>query len=94
MASESQSQVSRGTSTSPRKMLRPRLSRCHTDRLSTRPRISACGTEYWGQEVRFNGAPLMAPVSVLRSVDWGLSYYAPCRMQSWEAPKGINGGLD
>lgn len=36
----------------------------------------------------------MAPVSVLRSVDWGLSYYAPCRMQSWEAPKGINGGLD
>lgn len=65
MASESQFHVSKGTSTSPRKMLRPRLSRCHTDRLSTRPGSSACGTEYWGQEVRFSGAPLVALASVL-----------------------------
>lgn len=27
------------------------------------------------------------------SVDWGLSYHTPCRMESWGAPKGINGGL-
>lgn len=46
VGSESQFHVSRGTSTSPRKMLRPRLSRCHTDRLNTRPWSSACGTEY------------------------------------------------
>lgn len=61
VASESQFHVSRGTSTSPRKTLRPRLSRCHTDRLSTRPRSSACGTEYWGQEAAFSGTPLVAP---------------------------------
>lgn len=72
VGSESQSHVSRGTSTSPRKMLRPRLSRCHTDRLSTRPRSSACGTEYWGQEVCFNEAASMAPASVLRECWLGL----------------------
>lgn len=45
VASESQFHVSRGTSTSPRKMLRPRLSRCHTDSFSMRPARSACWTE-------------------------------------------------
>lgn len=66
VGSESQFHVSKGTSTSPRKMLRPRLSRCHTDRLSTRPESSACGMEYWGQEGRFSGARRPALASVLQ----------------------------
>lgn len=83
MGSESQSHVLRGTSTSPRKMLRPRLSRCHTDRLSTRPRSSACGTEYWGQEVRFKGP--------LRQCGrgWGGGAVLPCSLHDgiWGSPE-------
>lgn len=93
VGSEPQSHVSKGTSASPRKMLRPRLSRCHTDRLSTRPWSSACGTEYWGQEVRFSGALLVARVDAAR-VGWGGSYRVPTLKEFWGAPKGINGGLD
>lgn len=93
VGSEPQSHVSKGTSASPRKMLRPRLSRCHTDRLSTRPCSSACGTEYWGQEVHFSGALLVARVDAAR-VGWGGSYRVPTVKEFWGAPKGINGGLD
>lgn len=76
VASESQFHVSRGTSTSPRKMLRPRLSRCHTDRLSTRPGRSACWTECWGQEVSFSGVPWRPWSRCGSPVDWRWSPHA------------------
>lgn len=77
VALESQFHVSRGTSTSPRKMLRPRLSRCHTDRLSMRPGRSACWTGCWGQEVSFSRVRWRPWQGCGTPVDWSWSHYTP-----------------